>query len=261
MYQVLIVEDEDITRKGLVYGIEWDRLGCVVVGEARNGAEGVEAIKTYHPDLVLADINMPVMDGMEMLEKTYQEYEYAAIILSGYSTFSYAQKAIKYGVLDYLLKPLDMDELEESILKMKREIEKRQIYRRQVQGREKFKEIILLPEEDSDSEKPLVKEMLTYIRNHYKEKVLMKDVALQLNYSEYYLNRKFKETMKTTFMEYLNRYRIQKALELMKEGGWKIQDIAWECGVGEYKYFNVVFKKYLGCSPKEYIRFLENRKK
>ena len=253
MYRVAVIEDEDIIRKGLVYSVPWLELGCTVVAEARNGIEGIEAIREHHPDLLLADINMPIMDGLEMIRETYREYEYAAIILSGYSTFEYAQKAIRYGVLDYLLKPLDMAELKDVVMKAQRELDIRRLYLEQKKSREEWKKVTLFGEVPPALEaEPVVQAMLTYIEQHYVDKVLMRDVALKLNYSEAYLNRKFKEIMGTTFIEYLNRYRIQKSLDMIREGKMKIQDISWKCGVGEYKYFNIVFKKYLGCTPKEY---------
>lgn len=257
MYRVAVMEDEDIIRKGLVYSVPWLELNCTVVAESRNGIEGIEAIRMHHPDIILADINMPIMDGLEMIQKTYQDYEYAAVILSGYSTFEYAQKAIRYGVLDYLLKPLDTAELKEVILKAQKEISIRRSYLEQKKNREEWGRISLINEAPEEAE-PVVREMLKYIKQNYGGKVLMHDVAHQLNYSEVYLNKKFKEVMGTTFIEYLNRYRIQRALEMLKEGNTKVQDISWKCGVGEYKYFNTVFKKYIGCTPKEYMNLIRN---
>ena len=98
----------------------------------------------------------------------------------------------------------------------------------------------------------LVKQMLDYIKVHYNQKVVMKDVVKELNYSDTFLNKKFKEATGTTFMEYVNRYRILQAILMISEQKLPIQEVAWRCGIGEYKYFNTVFKKYLGCSPKEY---------
>ena len=98
MYKVLIVEDEDIIRKGLMFMVNWQQAGCVVAGEAADGLEGLEKIRETRPDIVIVDINMPVMDGLEMLEKSIQEYGYDAIIVSGYSEFEYARKAITLGV-------------------------------------------------------------------------------------------------------------------------------------------------------------------
>ena len=131
MYKLLVVEDEDIIRKGLLYTIKWSELNCSIVGEARNGVEGEEAIRQMQPDIVIADITMPVKDGLEMIRDTIEEFDYAAIILSGYSEFEYAKSAIEYGVTAYLLKPLNTEELKKTILSAQKKIEERRRYRGQ----------------------------------------------------------------------------------------------------------------------------------
>lgn len=88
--------------------------------------------------------------------------------------------------------------------------------------------------------------MLDYAAAHYQEKVALQDIANALNYSIAFLNKRFKKQTGTTFIEYLNRYRIQKALDLMKNGKLPLHEISWQCGIGDYKYFNTVFRKYLG---------------
>ena len=100
MYKVLIVEDEDIIRKGLLFMVNWQDADCVVVGEAADGLEGLEKIRDTSPDIVVVDINMPVKDGLSMLEDSIEEYGYDAIIVSGYSDFEYARKAIRLGVTE-----------------------------------------------------------------------------------------------------------------------------------------------------------------
>ena len=111
MYRVLLVEDEEIIRKGIRYSVPWEEYGCSVVAEAENGAVGEEKIAELRPDIVITDITMPVKSGLEMIADTREEYKYIAIILTGYSEFEYAQQAIRNGVSDYVLKPLDMDEM------------------------------------------------------------------------------------------------------------------------------------------------------
>jgi two-component system response regulator YesN len=255
MYRVVIIEDEEIIRKGLVYSANWAELNCSVVAEGRNGIEGIEAIKENTPDIVIVDINMPVMDGLEMIRQTYEQYDYSAIILSGYSNFEYAQRAIQYGVLGYLLKPLNTLELKEVILRAQKECEIRHVFEDNRRSKQEWKQVNLLTD---NNVKPIddiiVSQMLDYIYINYQNRIVIQDVVNELNYSETFLNNRFKEAVGTTYIEYLNRFRIQKALELLREGKSTIQDIAWKCGIGEYKYFGTVFKKYIGCSPKEYLK-------
>lgn len=254
MYKVIVAEDEDIIRKGLVYSIPWADMDCSVVGEARNGVEGVELIKCLEPDIVMADINMPVLDGLGMIRETYEDYNYSAIILSGYSNFEYARTAIRYGVTGYLLKPLKKEDLLEAVKDAKEKCLLRRTWLNRRQEQEKWKNIQLVSKEEiSREDDAVVRDMLAFIAQHYREKMVLQDVVDALNYSETFLNKKFKKQMGTTFIEYLNRYRIQKALELLQDGKTAVQDVSWMCGIGDYKYFNMVFKKYIGCSPKEYV--------
>ena len=262
MYRVVIAEDEDIIRKGLVYSIPWADMGCTVVGEAATGVEGVALIQRLEPDIVVADINMPILDGLGMIRQTYEQYDYSAIILSGYSNFEYARTAIRYGVTGYLLKPLKREDLAEAIRDAKEKCMQRRSWMSHKKEKEEWKNIQLIPKEGTSSEDDaVVKEMLAFIRQHYREKLVLQDVVDALNYSETFLNKKFKKQMGTTFIEYLNRFRIQKALELLREGRKADQDVSWQCGIGDYKYFNMVFKKYIGCSPKEYVGKIKQQEK
>jgi two-component system response regulator YesN len=258
MYKVLIVEDEDIIRKGLLYTIPWGELECSIVGEARNGVEGEEAIRALSPDIVIADITMPIKDGLEMIRDTVREFDYAAIILSGYSEFEYARTAIQYGVAAYLLKPLNMTELKETILSAGKKIDEKRSYRLQKERVRSMLDTEILPEVNAkNSGDVIAAAMLDYVKEHYSEKILMSDVERNCNYSGVVLNRRFKAQMGITFNEYLNRYRIRKAVEMLNEGS-SVHEAAASCGFSEYKYFNTVFRKYVGYSPKDFLTMLQS---
>lgn len=113
MYNVLVVEDEEIIRKGIILSIPWEEFNCHVIGEAENGEEGKSLIESLKPDIVITDIDMPVKDGLTMLAETKFISDYAAIILTGYSEFEYAREAIRLGISSYVLKPLNMKEMKE----------------------------------------------------------------------------------------------------------------------------------------------------
>ena len=113
MLRVMIVEDEDMIRKGLVFTIDWLSMDCVVVAEASNGQEGYERILEYKPDVVIADICMPFMDGIEMIQKASEKVKFKSILLTSYAEFDYARRAIQLNSVDYLLKPIDEEKLKE----------------------------------------------------------------------------------------------------------------------------------------------------
>lgn len=254
MYKIMIAEDEELIRKGLIYSINWQELGCNVIAEACNGKEGIEKIKEYHPDIVIADINMPIINGIDMIKQTSEEFNYSAIIISGYNEFDYAKQAIRYGVSEYLLKPLDHQELIDAIHRAIEQIEMKKIYQLQLQQK---KSVIDTKVMDNDllltSDKSvIVSNMIEYIKNNYSKKIVMYDLVSELQCSATLLNSKFKSETGTTFNDYLNRYRILMAVQMIKEHTLPLYRIAEETGFKNYKYFNIVFNKYIGCSPKDF---------
>lgn len=125
--RIVIVEDEIKIREGIAKMIE-SQTSHVVQGEAANGKEGLEMILRFKPDLVITDVRMPKMDGLEMVKTLYErKVPLHAVILSGYSEFEYAQKAIQYGVDEYLLKPLDIDDIKKMLDKVEKKIQREQM--------------------------------------------------------------------------------------------------------------------------------------
>lgn len=259
MHKVLIVEDEDIMRKGLMFMAKWQEVDCIVVGEAVNGQDGLEKIKIYQPDIVIVDINMPVMDGLEMLEKSIQEYGYDAIIVSGYGEFEYARKGINLGVTEYLLKPIDYPKLYEAIRKIQVKRNANTNIKNAIRQIDvEKKKYGILEYEERKTGNRYVDLMIEIIHDKYSTRLTLNDISEQCQMSCTYLNVKFKDETGYTFNDYLNRYRIQKAVDLLRENQYKIYEIAEMVGFSDYKYFIKVFKKYIGCSPARFINENQN---
>ena len=116
MKKILIVDDEPWIRQGIREQIDCETLGVQIIGEAGNGRLAIEVIKNDLPDIVLTDVRMPVMDGIELVEYIHRnDLRIKTVIISGYSEFDYAKKAIDYDVFSYLLKPIDDEELNNTI--------------------------------------------------------------------------------------------------------------------------------------------------
>lgn len=216
--------------------------------------EGLEKIEKCRPDIVIVDINMPVMDGLEMLEKSIKEYGYDAIIVSGYGEFEYAQRGISLGVSEYLLKPVNYDKLYEAIRKIqaKRNVDtKIQNAIRRIDVEKKKYGILEFEEKKTGNR--YIDYMIQTIHDNYSKRLILSDISEQCKVSCTYLNVKFKNETGYTFNEYLNRYRIQKAVDLLRENQYKIYEIAEMVGFSDYKYFIKVFKKYIGSSPAHFI--------
>ncbi|MFM1651071.1 response regulator [Brevibacillus sp. B_LB10_24] len=257
MYKVLIVEDEDIIRKGLVYKVDWLKYNCMVVERAVDGVDGLEKIRRLQPDIVMTDIRMPFKDGIQMLEESKPEYDYEAIIISGYSEFEYAKQAISLGVNEYLLKPIDFAELHEAIMQITAKIEeKRRLksYEQSFHDLNVYHELLDIQHYlYRDNKTKYVMHMLEYIKNNFHKKISLQDVSDHYQVSTVYLNAKFKEETNYTFNDFLNRYRIIKAVELLRKGDMLIYEVADYVGFQDYKYFSQVFKKYTGTSPTQFL--------
>ena len=185
MYSVILVEDEDIIRRGIKNSVPWEEFNCSVVGEARNGEEGGALIAERNPDIVITDINMPVEDGLQMIARTKCAYDYVAIILTGYSDFEYAREAIRNGVSYYVLKPLDMEEMKEALERAALELKNIGILRREMEDREKLKHSVLIPEPDSmGGMDPVASQILDFIARNYDQKIALADLEEELHYSE-----------------------------------------------------------------------------
>lgn len=126
MYKVLLVDDEALIREAISENIQWEEMGFSFMGACENGRQAMEAIEKEQPDLLLTDINMPFVDGMELTKFVYENYpDTKVIIISGFDEFEYAKKAVKYQVLEYILKPITPMEFLETLQRVKKMFDER----------------------------------------------------------------------------------------------------------------------------------------
>lgn len=249
MLKVLVVDDEVYVRKGIVLETDWASLGCVVVAEAENGVQGLAAARKYDPDLIISDIRMPQMDGIEMLQKLREEGSRVRVIfLTAYSEFSYAQNAIRLLASDYLLKPFEDGELEETVTRIREQLEQE----RGAAGNEDGANTPLLIRKSGDKSKYIM-EAIAYIAEHYgDENISVGAIAESLGISEGHLSHLFKKETDYTVMAYITRYRMQAAMKLLANCRYKVYEVAEMVGYRDITYFSSTFKKIVGVSPSEY---------
>ena len=243
MLKVLVVEDEELIRRGIVLAVDWAALDCVVVGEAANGEEALEAVERYAPTLIITDLKMPKMDGLEMLRRLREQGNDAyVIILTAYDSFEYAQSALRLGAVDFLLKPFHDGDLEQAVSALRRRL-----------GPQADGEAPPIPGLKKGDKSKYVLEAMDYIGQHYNDpSITVGSIAQHLGLSESHLSHLFKKETDYTMLSYLTRYRIHKAMELLRDCRTKVYEVAEQVGYKDITYFSATFKKLVGMSPSEY---------
>lgn len=259
MLRILIVEDEDIIRKGMMFTIDWLGMNCVVAGEAANGKEGLEKILECRPDVVIADIYMPYLDGIEMIKQASETVRFKSILLTSYADFEYARRAIDARVSEFLLKPVDEKELARVMARLETEIEgERQVEsargaleQAELEGGNLNLEYYM---QLDSSENGYISRTVELIREQYAQKLSVEGISEELGVSASYLSRKFKEVTGQTFLDFLNKYRVQQAVAMLNTGQYRISEISDAMGFTDYKHFCSVFKKYTLQSPTKFVK-------
>ncbi len=261
--RLLIADDEVQIRNGLRMGIDWKTIGVGAVLAAKDGLEAYRLCEEHRIELILADVRMPGIDGLELASRlSYSPRK--IVIISGYADFSYAQKAIKFGAEDYMLKPVNIAELTELMRRLVREVQAEKCITR-VDGERPNETMssglvshqrffgkddhLDLTRNDFDS---TLLRTLDYINCHYDEKLSVEDVAGYVGKSNNYFSTTFRKSTGYTFVDYLTRLRIEHAKKLLKATSMMTYEIAEKVGFSDYKYFSIVFKRMQGCAPTEY---------
>jgi two-component system response regulator YesN len=246
-YTVVFVEDEAIVREEIVASVRWEMLGLNLVGTAADGLEGEELIKRLEPDIVITDIRLPAQSGLEMLANCPVNH---AIILTGHTDFSYMKQAIRLGVFDYLLKPVDDEELEETLSELIKKIQEEESDFETLRTRAATKgELIPLPKNVGNH---VIDATIGYIGANYANPVGLQEAAAYLELSESHLSRLFKEVTGLNFLQYLNAWRVNKSVLLMEDPKKNIAEIALACGFPTPGYFAKIFKRFTGKTPTQF---------
>lgn len=246
MRKVMAADDEGYVRDALRQLVPWETLGCELCQVVSNGQELIDEMEQAHPDIIITDIRMPQVDGLEVCKYVYDHCpESQVIILSAYSDFTYARTALRYGACEYVLKIEMIDELPKAIEKAVKELDK--------QSREVREES---PAEESPDD--LYAQMVRYVEVNYRKNITLQDIAAELHANQSYLSRLYKSCSGVNLFDDIQRRRIAKAKERLLTSDWKVQVVAEYVGFEDSAYFSRVFKKETGMSPKEFRNAREN---
>jgi len=256
-YRLVLAEDEPASAENVRDII---RIYCPqfeLVAAAENGAECLELVRKYHPDLVLTDIKMPVMNGLELIRLLYEDIaEIKVRILSGYPDFDYARTAIQHGVIDYLLKPITPNSLQATLNRIVPLINN-------IRGKSQIIPHIQEIEQpitkiDTPEFFGLIEE---YVKFNLKEPLSLQQVCMHIGISQTYMSRLFRKYTGLSFSNYLTRIRIEFAKQYLSSGKTMIKDAAALAGFKDQFYFSKVFKSYTGLSPSDYISGIQKKAK
>lgn len=236
MWKVMIADDEVYMLEALEKLINWNNLDCRLVYKAKNGEELIDKIKEEVPDIIITDVKMPLVSGMEVAKYIYEHLlPTKVIILTAYADFEYAKLAIEYDVCGYIVKTSAIEELPAMLRKA---IAK-----------------LTLPNMLQEEEFPedILSKLQKYIEDNYMEKLTLSQIAEEVHANGSYLSHLYKSKTGQNLFDAINKMKLKKAKEYLVQGK-RISEIATLVGFEDVSYFSRVFKKYESCSPRDYER-------
>ncbi|WP_310832236.1 response regulator transcription factor [Paenibacillus pedocola] len=246
MIRVMIADDEEVIRRGLEKITSRMDLEVKVIGSHGNGLEAwnqLSGLSEEDIDLLITDIKMPRMDGFKLIEEARGHMKNLPIaVLSGFSEFDYARRAMRFGALDYLLKPIEKSQLYELLKKVEEN--------KKLKAAEPQQEAVQASE---GGEHYVVEQTKSILEKEYNHNFELERLAETVGMNASYISRLFKYKTGQTITEYLIGIRIARAKELLTgRPDLKNYEIAEMVGYSDPVYFNKLFKKICGMTPKDY---------
>lgn len=262
MIRLLIADDEKLEREALAELVQRRFEREVVLEVAENGRKAADTAVLWGADLILMDIEMPGMSGLDAARAVLaQRPSCRVIFVTAYSLFQYAHEAVHLGACDYLLKPVDPDELEASVRRAMRQIETERkleelaAARPQPEQTDTEEEAEDAPEESENSQTALVMaHVRRYLEDNYMFDLSLDSVGEILHISPAYLSAQFKKYQKMNFLDCLTELRINAAKELLTDPFRSSAEVASMVGYEDASYFARAFKKRTGMTPTQYRR-------
>ena len=243
--RVLLVDDEIMIREGFKRLFDWEGHGCQVVGEAADGMEALTKIDTLAPDIAIMDINIPIMNGLKVIQLSRIKHpDTAFVIVSGYDDFAYCREALRLQITDYILKPVNYEEFGTCIDNLKISL---------------FQQRVSAAPEPEKQEERTIAGITRYLQEHLAEEMSLSVLADEFHLNPQYISQLFRNEIGVNFLAYLTNIRIEKAKKLLLSTPLSVAEVAERAGYGDYRVFTKVFKKSEGATPSQYRReFLDS---
>lgn len=270
MMKILVVDDEYVVRMGIRTIIQRSEKDWVVTGEAVDGIDAIEQIEKEAPDVVITDIRMPEMDGIELTKQIAIKYPHIlVIIISGYAEFEFAQEAVRIGAIDYILKPTKPEILLEILNRAQKVIDDREAKRQEEENLRRELELLRkeLKVREADTyeysiedrskkgsqHRKVIELAIEYMKQNYAQDLTLKHMSDVLCMNHSYFCNLFRQETGRSFSKYLTEIRIEKAKEfLISRVDLKSYEVADLVGYKDSKYFCQIFKKMVGVTPTEF---------
>ena len=242
--RVLLVDDEIMIREGFKRLFDWQAHDAEGAGEAGDGMEALAKIDMLCPDIVIMDINIPIMNGLKVIQLSRIKHPNTAfVIVSGYDDFSYCREALRLQITDYILKPVNYEEFGTCIDNLKISL---------------YEKRVSAAAEPEKQEERTITGITRYLQEHLTEEISLSVLAEQFHLNPQYISQLFKSEIGVNFLAYLTNIRMEKAKKLLLSTSLSIAEVAEQSGYGDYRVFTKVFKKSEGITPSQYRRdFLE----
>jgi YesN/AraC family two-component response regulator len=244
MYNLVIVDDESKIRNGLCNYFPWHEIGFRVTYDAKNGRDALNYIQNNHVDVILSDIKMPEMSGIELIEQLHrQRSKIKVVFLTGFREFELAQKALVFGAVNFILKPTKYHELVSIFSKIREDLDECR-----TDKREDANDISV---DDQSYHSKIIALIKSYVDENYN-RVTLDDVAELVHMNPTYVSKYFKQRTGQKFSDYVISVKMKKAADLLNDIRYRICDVSNMVGYENAKNFSTTFKKYYGKNPKEF---------
>lgn len=258
MTNLCIADDEHIIRQGLI-SLPWDQIDAEVTATAENGFGVLEVLHAEEIDVILADVRMPGMDGLEVAKYVASsDLNTQVVLLSGYGDFQYAQQAIEHGVFAYLLKPSTPEQILSAVAgaAQKVSVSKERDLRVELLELELGRRQLVRGDHGlvlgDVSHTGAAQDVLRYVRDNFRDDISLTTMSDELHFSTIYLSRVVKKATGYTFLDILNGLRVQEAARLLRETDETFSSICTRVGGFDPRYFSQVFKRAYGVPPTTY---------
>jgi YesN/AraC family two-component response regulator len=248
---ILLVDDEVVALRALERRVNWEKYGFTQVYTALNAEEARDLFNKKKIDFMMCDIEMPGESGIDLVRDIRENYpDTECMMVTCHADFGYMQQSVRNHVLDYILKPIDYEELDGILQKFVDSRSEKQL-------QDRLRSITKKTEESMGADTAAVQDdavdtVKKYIADHLQDKIRAEDLAELVHMNDQYLMRLFKKETGMSVTEYLTDQRMEVAAGLLRKTDRSINFIACCTGCEDSSYFTKLFKKYSGCTPKEY---------